>query len=364
MERLVREVRKALDTPALISLLAEDNALLQAVFRILNPAPGADAGFLDELDRVCREENIAVLDLKRRLASAAAALGLPVKSEDRSAGLYEILNVPSDASESVIRKAYRSRALELHPDTNPDADPVHFARLAEAYRVLGDPELRERYDAREQKKPYWVEKSRAFREDAARKESLRRRQQRRVAFQLIGALGFLLVMTGFADHFFKKQALREVLPVRKASTATEGRLQSDPSGAEREQSVPPPSEPEEPGPYTLKLIEDFIASYCGAYEALSYDRFMGHFAPDAMQNDRAVKDLQSSYRANFDRLQALACDIEVKHYTIVNDQCEVTGDYVLRWRFKDARWQEKRGPIFMALVAAENTFRVKRLVYR
>lgn len=135
-------------------------------------------------------------------------------------------------------------------------------------------------------------------------------------------------------------------------------------GAESEQGVPPPSEPEEPAADTLKQIEDFIASYCGAYEALSYDRFMGHFAPDAMQNDRAVKDLQSSYRANFDRLQALACDIEVKHYTILNDQCEVTGDYVLRWRFKDARWQEKRGPIFMALVAAENTFRVKRLVYR
>jgi curved DNA-binding protein CbpA len=341
-QRLVREVRKALDTPALISLLAEDKELLQAAFKVLNPDAGADAGFLDELDRVCHEENIAVPDLKRRLASAAAALGLPVESDDRSSGLYEILDVTLDASESDIRRAYRTRALELHPDTNPGADPRDFARLAEAYRVLGNPELRKRYDAREQKKTYWVEKNRAFREGAGRRESLRRRQRLRLAFQLFAALGFLLLLTLAADHFFKEQALREGPPRQEAPNAL----------------------PEEPAAHTLNRIEDFIASYLEACESLSYDRFMGHFAPDATQNDRALKDLQSRYRFNFERLQALACNIEVKDYTVVNGECEVAGDYVLRWRFKDGDWQEKRGPVFMALVPAENSFRLKRLVYR
>jgi molecular chaperone DnaJ len=60
---------------------------------------------------------------------------------------YEVLGVPRDASESEIKRAFRSRARELHPDVSaaPDADG-QFKEVAEAYEVLSDPERRATYD--------------------------------------------------------------------------------------------------------------------------------------------------------------------------------------------------------------------------
>ncbi len=60
---------------------------------------------------------------------------------------YAILGVPRDAAPEQIRKAYRRKARELHPDVNdaPDAQE-RFAELGEAYEVLSDAEKRAQYD--------------------------------------------------------------------------------------------------------------------------------------------------------------------------------------------------------------------------
>jgi molecular chaperone DnaJ len=61
---------------------------------------------------------------------------------------YEILGIGRDASEKDIKKAFRAKARELHPDVNQD-DPhaeERFKELAEAQEVLIDGEKRAVYD--------------------------------------------------------------------------------------------------------------------------------------------------------------------------------------------------------------------------
>ena len=78
-----------------------------------------------------------------------ASLAMTTASSPASdASLYEALGVPRDASQADIRRAYRRRALQYHPDKNPDdADAAqNFHRVSVAYHVLGDARSRARYD--------------------------------------------------------------------------------------------------------------------------------------------------------------------------------------------------------------------------
>ena len=62
---------------------------------------------------------------------------------------YELLGVESDASIEAIKKAYRRLARKLHPDLNPGdkAAEEKFKDVANAYRMLSDPEKRQQFDA-------------------------------------------------------------------------------------------------------------------------------------------------------------------------------------------------------------------------
>ncbi|CRG83257.1 DnaJ homolog subfamily C member 21 [Talaromyces islandicus] len=69
---------------------------------------------------------------------------------DHRADYYKLLDLERDASEEDIKKAYRRKALELHPDRNYDnveAATKLFAEVQCAYEVLSDPQERAWYDS-------------------------------------------------------------------------------------------------------------------------------------------------------------------------------------------------------------------------
>jgi len=61
---------------------------------------------------------------------------------------YEVLGVSKSATAEEIKKAYRQKAIQFHPDKNPGdkASEEKFKEAAEAYEILSSPEKKQRYD--------------------------------------------------------------------------------------------------------------------------------------------------------------------------------------------------------------------------
>lgn len=61
---------------------------------------------------------------------------------------YEVLEVEKTATVEEIKKAYRKKAIQYHPDKNPGDKTAEekFKEAAEAYDVLSNPDKRARYD--------------------------------------------------------------------------------------------------------------------------------------------------------------------------------------------------------------------------
>ena len=58
---------------------------------------------------------------------------------------YTILGVPRNATPEQIKKAYRQKAKQYHPD-RPDGDSEMFKRVSEAYEILSNSDKRSAYD--------------------------------------------------------------------------------------------------------------------------------------------------------------------------------------------------------------------------
>jgi DnaJ-class molecular chaperone len=61
---------------------------------------------------------------------------------------YKVLGLDKGASDDEIRRAFRKRAKELHPDLNPDDQSAaeRFKKVSAAYEIIGDAEKRAKYD--------------------------------------------------------------------------------------------------------------------------------------------------------------------------------------------------------------------------
>lgn len=61
---------------------------------------------------------------------------------------YEILSIDRSATDAEIRKAYRGKALQLHPDKNAGDDALRaFLAVGDAYRVLSNSMQRSKLDS-------------------------------------------------------------------------------------------------------------------------------------------------------------------------------------------------------------------------
>lgn len=106
-----------------------------------------------DMEREARERDARERTEREQLRREAQS-GFEEDQSGASAGiggyqkLYELLQVPRDATEASIKRSYYKLARQYHPDKNRnDAQAKDkFQKLAEAYRVLSDPESRAIYD--------------------------------------------------------------------------------------------------------------------------------------------------------------------------------------------------------------------------
>lgn len=63
---------------------------------------------------------------------------------------YNVLGIPKTASDDEIKKAYRKKAMEFHPDRHQGSKEFEqkFKEINEAYEVLGDTQKKQQYDTR------------------------------------------------------------------------------------------------------------------------------------------------------------------------------------------------------------------------
>ena len=75
------------------------------------------------------------------------SLGVRYQSASGQKDLYKVLGVPRNASQEEIKKVYKQKAKQLHPDVNPSPQAGdQFSELKQAFDVLSDPQKRSMYD--------------------------------------------------------------------------------------------------------------------------------------------------------------------------------------------------------------------------
>mmetsp|Transcript_2559 Transcript_2559/g.3631 ORF Transcript_2559/g.3631 Transcript_2559/m.3631 type:complete len:596 (+) Transcript_2559:218-2005(+) len=103
-------------------------------------------------------------DLAFFLCCCKSFLGADETTDGGEGDFYTRLGIERDATAEEIKKAYKKRSLQMHPDklaqrgqAITEEDQAKFTRMKEAYEVLSDPHKRETFDAIGERGMKWVE---------------------------------------------------------------------------------------------------------------------------------------------------------------------------------------------------------------
>ncbi len=208
LERFVRSVLGAKDTPDLIRLLASDGALLSLCKEMLGMTPESAPKRWQHFGAACRRWGVAPERIRERLGPAARSLGLLVHGV-KQVDYYGVLEVDPSASAEEIQRAYHQKAKRLHPDTHTEGskDGAAIRRLNEAYSVLKDPTLRRHYDESRRSMEAWCEFPDSTYPDAtSRSRALQRIRQ---ILQIAGLVGVLLILTLIFSDLYRHRSMQD-----------------------------------------------------------------------------------------------------------------------------------------------------------
>lgn len=223
LTRFIQQLLLRPETPSHIQFVASDATYLILCSVIVKDELKDDKKFFKLLTTVCRREGINVHRLREKLKPVARSLGLAVAPAVQT-DYYELLEVSLQANESEIRKAFRKKAHDSHPDTSSlgQQGSKAFLELHEAYLTLKDPVLRRQYDQSRQSLGTWYE---------GLHQSKSHRGTARYFYQL-GGLFLVLIIAGFIfDFIFQQSAIMDgSYPTKQEHAPAVKVLQEKPPG--------------------------------------------------------------------------------------------------------------------------------------
>jgi molecular chaperone DnaJ len=194
--RFIRDVLARPDTPSLIQLVASNADYLILSSHIVNAEPEDNRNSFQLLMAICERQHIEFRQLQEKLVPVARSLGL-AKPHTTQIDYYSVLGVTPEADVSEIRRAFREKAYEVHPDTGNLGQQGNqaFANLRTAYQTLRDSTYRKQYDQSRKKLGTWIEKP----------TPNQNRQATNKYFCQMGGLLIILILTAFFFDFFYRQ---------------------------------------------------------------------------------------------------------------------------------------------------------------
>jgi curved DNA-binding protein CbpA len=206
LTRFILKLRLLPDTPALIQFVADNENYLLLCRRIVKDSNDHSQELL-LLEDICRKQEFDFHVLKEKLTPVARAFGLVEDESD----YYDLLGVSRDADPSEIKKAFRKKVIEVHPDTGDQISDSgrEFISLQTAYQILSDPFLRQQYEESLDDVNLWKEKANHTqdpRTNSLISQGLNAIQSTRnkVYYQL-GVLFLLLIIVVFIFDFLYRQ---------------------------------------------------------------------------------------------------------------------------------------------------------------